>query len=66
MPARPGWRIFSPTDYVLTMNKFCKRLSAWQAEHEACALDECEKMLAALQAVAIPGEPNPVKVKWFG
>ncbi len=35
------------------------------AEHEAYALEECEKMLAALQAVAIPGEPNPVKVKWF-
>ena len=48
------------------MNKFCKRLSAWQAEHEAFALNECEKMLAALQAVAIPDEPNPVKVKWFG
>ena len=35
------------------------------AEHEAFALTECEKMLEALQAVAIPGEPNPVKVKWF-
>ena len=35
------------------------------AEHEALALKECEKMLAALQAVAIPDEPNPVKVKWF-
>jgi hypothetical protein len=63
MPARPGWRFFSSTDYA--MNKFCKRLSAWQAEHEAFALNECEKMLAALQAVAIPHEPNPVRVKWF-
>jgi hypothetical protein len=35
------------------------------AEHEAFALKECEKMLAALQAMAIPDEPNPVKVKWF-
>jgi hypothetical protein len=35
------------------------------AEHEAFALIECEKMLAALQAVAIENEPNPVKVKWF-
>lgn len=35
------------------------------AEHEAFALTECEKMLAALQAVAIENEPNPVKVKWF-
>ena len=35
------------------------------AEHEAFALKECEKMLAALQAVAIENEPNPVKVKWF-
>ena len=35
------------------------------AEHEAFALKECAKMLAALQAVAIPDEPNPVKVKWF-
>lgn len=35
------------------------------AEHEAFALKECEKMLAALQAVAIPDDPNPVKVKWF-
>ena len=35
------------------------------AEHETFALKECEKMLAALQAVAIPDEPNPVKVKWF-
>jgi len=35
------------------------------AEHEAYALEECEKMLAALQAAAIPGEPNPVKVKRF-
>ena len=35
------------------------------AEHEAYALQECEKMLSALQAVAIPDEPNPVKVKWF-
>lgn len=35
------------------------------AEHEAFALKECEKMLAALQAVAIPDEPNPVRVKWF-
>jgi hypothetical protein len=30
------------------------------AEHEALALKECEKMLAALQAMAIPDEPNPV------
>jgi hypothetical protein len=35
------------------------------AEHEAFALKECEKMLAALQAVTVPDEPNPVKVKWF-
>lgn len=35
------------------------------SEHEAYALNECEKMLAALQAVAIENEPNPVKVKWF-
>ena len=35
------------------------------AEHEAFALKECEKLLAALQAVAVPDEPNPVKVKWF-
>ena len=35
------------------------------AEHEALALKECEKMLAALQAVAVPDEPNPVKAKWF-
>jgi len=35
------------------------------SEHESYALNECEKMLAALQAVAIPDEPNPVKVKWF-
>ena len=35
------------------------------AEHEAFALKECEKMLAALQAIAIEKEPNPVKVKWF-
>ena len=35
------------------------------AEHEAFALKECEKMLAALQTVAIENEPNPVKVKWF-
>ncbi len=35
------------------------------AEHEAFALNECEKMLAALQAVAVENEPNPVKVKWF-
>jgi len=35
------------------------------AEHEAFALKECENMLAALQAVAIENEPNPVKVKWF-
>ncbi len=35
------------------------------AEHEAFALEECEKMLTALQAVAIPDEPHPVKVKWF-
>jgi len=35
------------------------------AEQEAFALKECEKMLAALQAVAILDEPNPVKVKWF-
>ncbi len=35
------------------------------AEHEAFALRECEKMLAALQAVAVPDEPNPVKVRWF-
>ena len=34
-------------------------------ELEAFALHECEKMLAALQAVAIEDEPNPVKVKWF-
>ena len=34
-------------------------------EHEAYTLNECEKMLAALQAVAIENEPNPVKVKWF-
>ncbi len=36
----------------------------WE-EHEAFALKECDKMLAALQTVAIPDEPNPVKVKWF-
>lgn len=36
----------------------------WE-EHEAFALKECEKMLSALQAVAVPGEPNPAKVKWF-
>jgi len=35
------------------------------SEHEAFALKECEKMLAALQCVAIENEPNPVKVKWF-
>jgi len=35
------------------------------AEHEAFALTECEKMLAALQAVAILDGSNPVKVKWF-
>ncbi len=35
------------------------------AEHEAFALNECEKILAALQGVAIENEPNPVKVKWF-
>jgi len=35
------------------------------SEHEAFALKECEKMLAALQAVAIENEPNPAKVKWF-
>ncbi len=35
------------------------------AEHETFALNECEKMLAALQATAILDEPNPVKVKWF-
>ena len=36
----------------------------WE-EHEAFALKECEKILSALQAVAVPDEPNPVKVKWF-
>jgi len=35
------------------------------AEHEPFALNECEKMLAALQVVAVENEPNPVKVKWF-
>jgi hypothetical protein len=35
------------------------------AEYEDFALQECEKMLAALQAVAVENEPNPVKVKWF-
>ena len=35
------------------------------AEQEAFALQQCEKMLAALQAVAIDNEPNPAKVKWF-
>lgn len=35
------------------------------AELEAFAMRECEKMLAALRAVAVPDEPNPVKVKWF-
>ena len=34
-------------------------------KHEAFALKECEKILAALQAVAVPDESNPVKVKWF-
>ncbi len=38
--------------------------ASWQ-ELESFALKECEKMLAALQAAAIPDEPNPVKVKWF-
>jgi hypothetical protein len=37
---------------------------SWE-EHEAFALEECEKILAALQAIAVPDEPNPVKVKWF-
>ena len=36
----------------------------WE-EHEAFALIECEKILAALEAVAVQDEPNPVKVKWF-
>jgi hypothetical protein len=35
------------------------------AEHETFALNECEKMLAALQVVAVENELNPVKVKWF-
>ena len=35
------------------------------AEYEEFALLECEKMLAALQAVAVENDPNPVKVKWF-
>lgn len=35
------------------------------SQQEAFALKECEKMLAALQAVAIENELNPVKVKWF-
>ena len=32
---------------------------------KAYALEECEKMLAALQAVAREDEPHLVKVKWF-
>ncbi|MDD2522258.1 MAG: hypothetical protein PHW11_05525 [Anaerolineaceae bacterium] len=35
------------------------------SELEAFALQECEKMFAALQAVAVENEPNPAKVKWF-
>lgn len=35
------------------------------AELEAYALKECEKMLSALQAVAVENEPNPARVKWF-
>lgn len=35
------------------------------AEQEAFALQQCEQMLTALQAVAIGIEPNPAKVKWF-
>ena len=34
------------------------------ADQEAFALQECEKMLASLQAAAIADEPNPAKVKW--
>ena len=34
-------------------------------EQEAFALQQCEKMIAALQAVAVNNEPNPAKVKWF-
>ena len=36
----------------------------WE-EHEAFALQECEKMLVSFKAVAREEEPNPVKVKWF-
>ena len=36
----------------------------WE-ELETFALNECQKMLATLQAVAIENEPDPVKVKWF-
>ena len=31
---------------------------------EQCAAEECERMEAALRAVAVENEPNPVKIDW--
>ncbi|NLY32730.1 MAG: hypothetical protein GX065_08040 [Firmicutes bacterium] len=37
--------------------------ASWE-ELEQCAAEECGRMLAALQAVAVEDEPNPAKIKW--
>ena len=37
--------------------------AAWP-QFEQRAGEECERMLAALQAVAVPDEPNPAKISW--
>lgn len=37
--------------------------ATWE-ELEQCAAEECERMLAALRAVAVENEPNPAKLGW--
>lgn len=38
--------------------------SASWSELEACAAEECERMLEALRAVSVDDEPNPAKIDW--
>lgn len=33
-------------------------------ELEACAIEECGRMLEALRAVSVENEPNPAKINW--
>ena len=37
--------------------------ASWE-ELEACAADECARMLDALRAVSVENEPNPAKIDW--